>query len=213
VWGTLVGLDLVSVGQFMVSRPLVAGTVAGAILGDVMAGAMVGVLLELFALDVLPVGAVRYPDYGLGAVGAAVVAAGAPDVLVIGVAVAAGLLVALLGGLGMHVVRQANGRLVRRHRTALDAGEVPTIYQVHLQGALLDAVRALLVTAAGIGVAIGVGELTLVTVRGAILATLAVVGVALGTATAGAMRLGGRGLGMSWLALGMVVGATMVVLR
>ena len=29
VWGSLVGLDLVSVPQAMISRPLVAGTVAG----------------------------------------------------------------------------------------------------------------------------------------------------------------------------------------
>jgi len=35
LWGTLVALDLVSVPQAMLSRPLVAGTVAGWILGDV----------------------------------------------------------------------------------------------------------------------------------------------------------------------------------
>src|SRR6266516_8090724 len=34
VWGTLVGLDLVSVPQMMIARPIVAGPVAGAILGD-----------------------------------------------------------------------------------------------------------------------------------------------------------------------------------
>ncbi|MBA3761296.1 MAG: PTS sugar transporter subunit IIC, partial [Gemmatimonadales bacterium] len=64
VWGTLVGLDLVSVPQAMISRPLVAGTVAGWLVGDVEAGLRIGVVFELFALDVLPVGAVRYPDYG-----------------------------------------------------------------------------------------------------------------------------------------------------
>ena len=35
VWGTLVALDLVSVPQAMLSRPLVAGTVAGWLAGDV----------------------------------------------------------------------------------------------------------------------------------------------------------------------------------
>ncbi|MGE5091451.1 MAG: PTS sugar transporter subunit IIC, partial [Bacillota bacterium] len=64
LWGIITGVDLVSVPQAMLSRPLVAATVAGAILGDVEAGLRVGVVLELFALDVLPVGAVRYPDYG-----------------------------------------------------------------------------------------------------------------------------------------------------
>ena len=46
--------------------------------GDVEAGLRVGVLLELFALDVLPVGAVRYPDYGPATVAAVALAAGAP---------------------------------------------------------------------------------------------------------------------------------------
>jgi mannose/fructose/N-acetylgalactosamine-specific phosphotransferase system component IIC len=53
LWGAVVGLDLVSVPQAMLSRPLVAGTVAGWLAGDLEAGLRVGVLLELFALDVL----------------------------------------------------------------------------------------------------------------------------------------------------------------
>jgi PTS system mannose-specific IIC component len=63
-WGTLVALDLVSVPQAMIARPIVAGAVAGWMCGDLDAGLRVGLLFELFALDVLPVGAVRYPDYG-----------------------------------------------------------------------------------------------------------------------------------------------------
>ena len=55
IWGTLVGLDLVSVPQAMIARPVVAGAVAGWLAGDVEAGLRVGVLFELFALDVLPV--------------------------------------------------------------------------------------------------------------------------------------------------------------
>jgi hypothetical protein len=37
-WGTLVGLDLVSVPQAMIARPLVAGTVAGWIASDTEGG-------------------------------------------------------------------------------------------------------------------------------------------------------------------------------
>ena len=74
-WGVLVGLDMTSVAQSMLSRPLVAGTVAGTIVGDPAGGLMMGVLLELFALEVLPVGAARYPDCGLGAVAAVAVVA------------------------------------------------------------------------------------------------------------------------------------------
>ena len=42
-WGTLVALDLVSVPQAMIARPLVAGAVAGWLVGDVEAGLRVGV--------------------------------------------------------------------------------------------------------------------------------------------------------------------------
>ncbi|HXE59015.1 MAG TPA: PTS sugar transporter subunit IIC, partial [Gemmatimonadales bacterium] len=106
LWGTAVGLDLVSVPQVMLSRPLVAGTVAGCIVGDVEAGLRVGAVLELFALDVLPIGAVRYPDYGPATVAAVAAAGGAPGwQLGLGVAVAVGLATAALGGWGMQVVR------------------------------------------------------------------------------------------------------------
>src|SRR5207244_67442 len=77
VWGTLVGLDLVSVPQAMIARPIVAGPIAGAILGDVATGLQLGVLFELFQYDILPVGAVRYPEYGPATI-AAVSAALAP---------------------------------------------------------------------------------------------------------------------------------------
>ena len=63
-WGIVVGGDLVSGPQGLFARPLVAGTVAGALTGDIETGLRVGALLELFAFDVLPVGASRYPDYG-----------------------------------------------------------------------------------------------------------------------------------------------------
>src|SRR5439155_1613395 len=64
IWGMFVGLDLVSLPQMMIARPLVAGTVAGAILGDIPTGLKLGVVFELLQFDILPVGAVRYPEYG-----------------------------------------------------------------------------------------------------------------------------------------------------
>src|SRR5438105_2334045 len=70
VWGTLVGVDLVSLPQMMIARPLVAGTVAGAILGDIPTGLKLGVVFELLQYDILPVGAVRYPEYGPATVAA-----------------------------------------------------------------------------------------------------------------------------------------------
>lgn len=69
--GGAVALDGASVGQFMVSRPLVAATLAGWVAGDPVAGAVVGVVLEVFQLSVLPIGAARYPEGGPAAVAAA----------------------------------------------------------------------------------------------------------------------------------------------
>jgi len=48
-WGTLVGLDLVSVPQMMIARPLVAGSIAGAMLGDVWTGLSLGALVGLIS--------------------------------------------------------------------------------------------------------------------------------------------------------------------
>ena len=151
LWGTVVGLDLVSVPQVMIARPFIAGTVAGAIVGDPASGALVGAVLELFALDVLPVGAVRYPDYGLGAVAAAATVAGAPGALGTGVGVAVGLVVAYFGQVGMSLVRRRNTSHVRRERLELDGGSVKAVHRVHLRGLARDALRAVLVTAVGLG--------------------------------------------------------------
>src|SRR5207244_10143127 len=63
-WGTLVGLDLVSVPQMMIARPLVAGPIAGAMLGDVATGLQLGVVFELVQYDLLPMAASGYREYG-----------------------------------------------------------------------------------------------------------------------------------------------------
>ncbi|HXF96554.1 MAG TPA: PTS sugar transporter subunit IIC, partial [Gemmatimonadales bacterium] len=95
-WGTLVGLDLVSVPQMMIARPLVAGAVAGLILGDLPAGLALGVLFELFQYDILPVGAVRYPEYGPATVAAVSAARFADGALGLGLGGLVGLFTALL---------------------------------------------------------------------------------------------------------------------
>ena len=57
VWGTLVALDLVSVPQAMISRPLVAGTVAGWLAGarrfTETGGALLWAGFLLFAVNVI----------------------------------------------------------------------------------------------------------------------------------------------------------------
>src|SRR2546422_7665644 len=125
-WGTLVGLDLVSVPQVMIARPIVAGPVAGAILGDLGTGLALGVLFELFQYDVLPVGATRYPEYGpatVAAVSAAHVAAsGGGGALGIGLGALVGLVTGMAGGTSMHLVRRLNARATHAASERLEAG-------------------------------------------------------------------------------------------
>lgn len=212
-WGTLVGLDLVTILQAMIARPLVAGTVAGIVLGDPLTGGMVGAILELFAFDVLPVGAVRYPDYGLGAVAGATAASGAPGILGVGVAVALGLIVAYIGQLGMGVVRRLNTGDVRRVRARLDEGDGAAVVQAHVRGFARDVVRAAVVTGIGLLCAEVVRNTSVVTLRTAVLLTIVLIGAALGTACAGTLRLSSGRTHLPWLVVGLVIGVTWTVLR
>jgi mannose/fructose/N-acetylgalactosamine-specific phosphotransferase system component IIC len=212
-WGMLVGLDLVSVAQVMVARPFVAGTVAGFLVRDPAAGAIVGAALELFALDLLPVGGVRYPDYGPAAVAAAATAAGAPGVLGLGPAIAVGLAVAYAGEWAIQGTRWLNARDVQRCRAGLDAGELATIRAVQGRGILRDAVRALGVTLFGLALALSARRWLPLDVRGVVLVGTVAVGAALAVATVGALRLGGRGKAGAWLVAGLVIGGLWVLLR
>ncbi len=111
VLGGLVALDGTALGQFMVSRPLVAATLAGALLGDATLGLAVGGVLELFYLSALPVGGARFPEGGPAAVvaAAAAVAAGGMPGLAAGVAV--GMVWGTLGGHTVGWLRRLNARL------------------------------------------------------------------------------------------------------
>lgn len=212
VWGTLVGLDLASVAQVMIARPFVAGTVAGAILGDPLAGGTVGMVLELFALDVLPVGVTRYPDYGIGAVAAAATAAGSPGALGTGIAVCVGLVIAYLGDVGMRVQRAANTQDVRRHREDLDAGRLRTVWSLHFRGLLRDVARSMALTLIGLALAVAVYLWPPVTRSGAVLVTLVLIGAAIGAATAGVLQAVGRRAVLRWFGLGLVLGSLFVVI-
>lgn len=212
VWGTFVGLDLATLGQVMISRPLVAGTVAGWIMGDPLTGAMAGATLELFALEVLPVGASRYPDYGLGAVAAAAAAANSPGAIGLGVAVFLGLIVASIGGIGITIVRNRTTDDVRRHKEALEAGDVATVRAIQFRGVARDLLRASAVTAFGLGMGRVVYWFHPVqSVGGAVLISVVVIGSALGVATQGLLRATGRGGALGWFALGLAGGALWVV--
>jgi len=212
-WGVLVGLDLASVAQTMISRPIVAGTVAGFILGDPMTGAATGVILELFALEVLPVGASRYPDYGLGAVAAVATAAGAPGVLGSGIGAAVGLLVAYLGGKAIHMVRIENVYDVERHRDALDAGVARAVLGVHLRSLGRDVFRTLVLVGVGLFLAMIVRRWLPLTLDGAVRLSVVVAGAAMAAAVSGVGRLTGRKMSLRWFLVGLVGGLVAVLIR
>lgn len=213
LWGTLVGLDLVSVPQAMISRPLVAGAVAGWLAGDVAVGLRVGVLFELFALDVLPIGAVRYPDYGPATVVAAALAAGSPWELSLGLSATLGLVMAVIGGWSLQLVRRSNARAIQQRAAALAAGQSSAIRRLQYGGLMRDAVRAAGLTAGGL-------LLAWVIMRGvqldrptAVALTLVTVGSALAAVVNGALRSAGRGARLRWLAVGAAGGLLLAVLR
>ena len=207
-WGTIVGLDLVSMPQMMLARPLVAGAGAGLLLGDVAAGLRLGVLFELFQYDILPVGATRYPEYGPATVVAvaATYYSGIPFGL--GIATVVGLFTAMLGGVSLQILRRVNTRAVTKAAPALEAGSLGTLVRLHFAGWGRDLLRGALVTAAGLGLAALTLEFVVpaLTHRAERLLSVAATGAALAAGAAGGLRLVGRGPALRWLAAGLAGG-------
>jgi mannose/fructose/N-acetylgalactosamine-specific phosphotransferase system component IIC len=223
LWGTIVGLDVVSVPQSMVSRPLVAGAITGILVGlvqpdlfqvpPVMTGLMVGAVLELYALDVLPVGASRYPDYGPATVAAVYAALGWRPEVGLGPSVGVGLLVAVLGGWGMQVVRRANAAAIQRRAAALSAGESDAIRALQWGGVRRDVVRSAGVTLTGLMVAEVIWPLLPPGSENFKWLTVVAVGGGLAAALGGAIRSAGRTRRVVWLIAGLCSGILVVGLR
>jgi mannose/fructose/N-acetylgalactosamine-specific phosphotransferase system component IIC len=209
VVGAVVGLDLVSVPQAMLSRPLVAGFLGGAVAGRPLPGLAIGALLELFAFETLPIGAARYPDWGPAACAAGALAAlrgGWDGTWMVGVMVVA-LVAAWLGGLTMHLARRLNAVQVRRREAAVEAGDPHALVALQLGGMARDAVRAAALTA----FTFLIGEQVARAVEAGWraprpLADIAVIGTALGVAAWSAWRLYGQRPSRRWLAAGAVAG-------
>jgi PTS system mannose-specific IIC component len=146
--GAVLGLDMVSFPQAMVSRPLVAATLAGALVGRAGDGLLIGAILELVALETLPVGASRYPEWGSASVaGGALYAAFADQGAgALAVSVLAALATAWAGGWTMVSVRRLNGIITRRSRPSLERGSRATLRDVQRAGMLLDFLRGGLLT-------------------------------------------------------------------
>jgi PTS system mannose-specific IIC component len=146
--GALLGLDVVSFPQAMISRPLVAATLAGAFVGRPGHGLIAGAVLELFALETLPFGASRYPEWGSASVvGGALYAVqpiGSRGALT--VAVCAALVTASIGGWTMVWHRRLIARWAAGMRGALTSGSCDAVTALQLRGLTSDAARGGLLT-------------------------------------------------------------------
>ena len=150
--GALLGLDVVSFPQAMISRPLVAATLAGWVVGVPENGLMAGAALELIALETLPFGASRYPEWGSAAVVGGALFASQPTgrAGALTLAVLAALATAWVGGGSMVVLRHLNARRARAARLDVDAGSWPAVRQLMLGGIALDLLRGALITLVGL---------------------------------------------------------------
>jgi PTS system mannose-specific IIC component len=213
LWGTIAGLDLASVLQGLLNRPLVAGAVAGIIIGDLEAGLRIGGALELFALDVLPVGASRYPDYGAATVAAVAFGAWQPWALALGPAVLLALVLAQIGGWGIILHRRVNAWVLHRAAPALDRGDRGVATRLHLIGLGTDLLRSGGLAALGLAsvaalahgprLDVGTGHaLTVVTVTGGFVALIS-----------GALRRAGTARRIAWLVGGIALGVLGLALR
>lgn len=148
--GSWAALDGTAVGQFMISRPLVSGTVAGWILGDPYAGFLVGAVLEGAHLGGLPVGGARLPEPGPAAIPAVALAIGLGGAGGMAAGAALGSLLSLVGGATVIGQRRVNGWVMRGiWEGKTTPGDLAARHWVCIA---LDGVRGAGLTAVGVGI-------------------------------------------------------------
>lgn len=134
------GLDRTAAGQFMISRPIVAGPLTGWLLGEPMTGLQAGALVELLWLGRLPIGAAIPQDDTQVAAGGVTVAvtmgnllelAGLP-LVILSVLIAVPL--GKSGQLFERLARNRNRLLLQRAEEAIAAGDHRAIEGCHRRG-------------------------------------------------------------------------------
>jgi PTS system mannose-specific IIC component len=155
ILGAVLGLDVVSFPQAMISRPIVACTLVAGVLGRPDLGLLLGAIVECFALETLPVGASRYPEWGSSsAVGGALVARTSGDAdAVVASAVIGTLALAWFGGWSMVQVRRLNASLARARHAAVARGSRRVVNGLQLYGMTADLIRGALVALVGLLIA------------------------------------------------------------
>ena len=210
VLGALLGLDVVAFPQAMISRPIVAAMAAGALAGNPLGGLTIGVALEFFALEAMPFGSSRYPEWGSAAVIGGVLfgrvevgTAGAMTVAVLIALIAAGI-----GGTSVHLLRRLNAAVARRQQARIARGSGSAVTVVQLTGLTIDLIRAGLVTAFILAIAIPLYDRALATfVLTPVLSRAVVVGTASAVGLAAIWKVTQSTAGARWyLVSGLLVG-------
>lgn len=213
--GAVLGLDVVSFPQAMISRPLVAATLAGALAGDPNRGVVIGAVLEMVALGTLPFGAARYPDWGTASVVGGALYASGPSVARghLALAVLSALVAAWLSSESMVWLRKLNGRAMRAVGAApSDAREFPAV-AMQVRGLLRDLARGALVTAVALAVLTpAYGAMSAHWGGGAAVERALIAGLtsALGAATIWMLVRGTTGA-RALIAVGLVIGVVLVI--
>lgn len=147
--GGVLGLDVVSFPQAMISRPLVAATFTGILIGQPASGLLIGATLELIALETLPFGASRYPEWGSASVVGGAIFASHPShpAGAMSLAMVAALATTWVGGWTMVKLRQVNAVWAGRRRDALEAGSRGAVISLQLLGLTADLLRGAALTA------------------------------------------------------------------
>ena len=147
--GGAVAIDGTSFGQFMLSRPFIAATLAGALVGNPAGGAIIGLVLEAFHLNILPVGAAKYPEGGPAAVaGGAVYASSFPQASALLLTVLMVLALEWIGGETVRYLRQANMHLVPVGTA--EPIDPDRLERRHLGAILCDYARGMVLVFAGV---------------------------------------------------------------
>src|SRR6185312_10087239 len=188
ILGAVLGLDVVSFPQAMISRPVVAATLGGTLIGESSSGLLVGAILELIALETLPFGASRYPEWGSAAVVGGVIfgSHAAHPAGAMTLAVLSALATTWVGGWTMVQLRKLNARWAGKRRDALEAGARGSVVSLQLIGMTADLARGFVLTA----------------IAYALLSRSMVVGVAASVAGGAAWKLFHSTNGARWLFLG-----------
>jgi mannose/fructose/N-acetylgalactosamine-specific phosphotransferase system component IIC len=217
--GAVLGIDTVSFPQAMLSRPIVAATLGGALMGAPLDGLLMGAALELIALETLPFGASRYPEWGSASVIGGALFASAPGgdqpAGAMALALLAALATAWVGGWTMVKLRQRNALWAQRSRSALDAGARGTVVGLQLRGLTADLVRGFVLTAVALAVFAPLNEASLALwTLDARLSRAVAVGVATSVAAGATWKLFHGSLPARWLfAAGLVAGVTLLAVR